>query len=656
MTTLEIFLAILGIIAIVLAAGIVLFFVCIVIIKMYDRNRKKDTPAGEKFFKDTTTNTNTDTRELYYKEEKQAEKPSIFEEKSTYDDELARKEQAELMRLREEEAKYKQGMQPKKEDNFDDFDFLNTDKKIKTDKKEDDDFFLDFLERDNLTSTATTNNYNFLNNNDAENDYNFLNNDKGADASKLLELEDEIKNLKGEIKKEKDSDEKERMKQDLDDAMFLKDEVMRAIEDTKEEQTRLRIEAEEKERTLVEKNTEIETLRLQIEQMKANEASEKEKAKKKKEKEEIDVLKDEMQKLKEERDLIEQTIIAKLRQDIELSRVVDPAEEENLKLLSAVDDTTAPSMALIEKARLEQEETMNEKFKEIEAELEAVRKGIKKEKDAEEKARLREQLDQILAAKDELIAVIEASNNEQLRIQKEKDEKEEELKKRNLELERLRFELEQARSAQELTNLKLESEEVRLLREELDRIKAERTSTETEVVSKLREELEFYKSSATETTIKEKEIVTEQVFIKGMMTKEEIEKRIEALEARAKENDKQLRKVRREYSPLNRVRLTLETDMKKLRRREAIVAKQSVALYGVNNYIDIDDTRAKKLNEDYELLEGLRASVKKCEEILVKNKDRLPILENSYKILKSNEAQINADIEELKKQLTRAKD
>ena len=130
------------------------------------------------------------------------------------------------------------------------------------------------------------------------------------------------------------------------------------------------------------------------------------------------------------------------------------------------------------------------------------------------------------------------------------------------------------------------------------------------------------------------------------LTLEEYEQRLETLTQRLKDNDKQLKAVKKEYLPLARVRKSLENDQKKLRRRESIVAKQRVVLYGVNNFGDIDEEKAKKLEEDQELLDGLKASVAHCEEILDKNKDRLPILENTYNILVENSNNLKADIEE----------
>ena len=101
------------------------------------------------------------------------------------------------------------------------------------------------------------------------------------------------------------------------------------------------------------------------------------------------------------------------------------------------------------------------------------------------------------------------------------------------------------------------------------------------------------------------------------------------------------------FIPLYKINKTLERDNVKLRRKEALVAKQKVVLYGVNNYVDIDEEKAKKLAEDLDLLEGLRLSVQHCEEVMKDNEDRYPILEKTNAILTKQVEDLKADIAEL---------
>ena len=88
----------------------------------------------------------------------------------------------------------------------------------------------------------------------------------------------------------------------------------------------------------------------------------------------------------------------------------------------------------------------------------------------------------------------------------------------------------------------------------------------------------------------------------------------------------------------------LERYQTKLRRKEAVVAKKKVALYGVNNYVDIDKEKAEKLANELELLDGLRLSVSHCEEVINANKDRFPVLEHTNQILEDQIAHLEADI------------
>ncbi len=136
---------------------------------------------------------------------------------------------------------------------------------------------------------------------------------------------------------------------------------------------------------------------------------------------------------------------------------------------------------------------------------------------------------------------------------------------------------------------------------------------------------------------------------------EDYEARLETLKQRLAENEKELRKVKKEYIPLRKVARTLESDEKKLRRKEALVAKQKVVLYGVNNIGEIDEEKAKKLEEDLDILEGFKLSVQHCQEVMEENKERYPILENTYNILTQNNNTIRNDIEEVEKAIEELK-
>lgn len=135
-------------------------------------------------------------------------------------------------------------------------------------------------------------------------------------------------------------------------------------------------------------------------------------------------------------------------------------------------------------------------------------------------------------------------------------------------------------------------------------------------------------------------------------TEEAYLERLAILEERLKNAKKDLKINNKELSPLEKVNRTLERDKIKLRRKYAIAAKKKVALYGVNNYVDIDKEKAEKLAQELELLEGLKLSVSHCEEVMNANIDRYPILVHTDKILRENIANIESDIATLNKELT----
>ena len=139
------------------------------------------------------------------------------------------------------------------------------------------------------------------------------------------------------------------------------------------------------------------------------------------------------------------------------------------------------------------------------------------------------------------------------------------------------------------------------------------------------------------------------------MTLEELEAKLAEEQDRLKANEKELRQCKKEFLPLRRVKRTLENDEKKLRRKEALVAKQKVVLYGVNNYADIDEEKAKKLAEDLDLLDGLKLSVQHCEEVMSKNEERYPLLEKIYNLLTSQNAEIKGDIKNLQEAIEELK-
>ena len=198
---------------------------------------------------------------------------------------------------------------------------------------------------------------------------------------------------------------------------------------------------------------------------------------------------------------------------------------------------------------------------------------------------------------------------------------------------------------------------------------AETVTDETETVKTVEESAESTATTAevteTETTDDEGDgdeepiepVVApkEVVGVYEFFPLEQLEARLKKLQARLKVNERDLRGNRKEYKPLARVKRNLERDQEKLRRREAIIARKKVLLYGVNNYVDIDEEKAKKLSEDLDLLDGLRLSVQHCEEVMEQNKDRFPILEKTNQILVEQNQQIKDDIAEVEAAIAKLK-
>ena len=182
---------------------------------------------------------------------------------------------------------------------------------------------------------------------------------------------------------------------------------------------------------------------------------------------------------------------------------------------------------------------------------------------------------------------------------------------------------------------------------------------ETAEQAALRKELEEARAALAEERAKTSELLAKlqnNEPIKPVKTRDEYLRDLDELEARLRDNEKEFKACKKEYLPLARVNKTLEKDEKKLRIKEAIVAKQKVLLYGVNNYEDIDEEKAKKLAEDLDLLDGLKLSVQHCHEVMDNNKERFPVLEKMYTILKAQNEQLRADILEIQEALKNIQD
>ena len=364
--------------------------------------------------------------------------------------------------------------------------------------------------------------------------------------------------------------------------------------------------------------------------------------------------------IKEKFDAMEQEIEArnqeKLKQnEEEEARIKQEYEEFKQRIADevvALEEKNAALQAELEKARAEK--TNDDEVKQAEYE--------------ENEKRLREKYMQL---RSELMKEAEQVNKQSEEIAAEKQIIED--KKKDLEEEKARLQNEVAMLKQQVLEIKTQDNEQTgvVTEEQLAEIRA---SLETEYQQREKEmldKLEAEKQSlvAREAQLKMKETAIEQeeerireqskavtnMITNREYTKEERERlvmdyslKLQDLEERLRQNEKALRENNREFIPLRRIKNTLDRDLRLLRKREAIVAKQEVLVYGVNNISTVDPERIKKLEQDVKQLTGLQQSVANCETILNKNKDRYPTLENLDRVLRAQNEQIRHDLEEVK--------
>lgn len=138
---------------------------------------------------------------------------------------------------------------------------------------------------------------------------------------------------------------------------------------------------------------------------------------------------------------------------------------------------------------------------------------------------------------------------------------------------------------------------------------------------------------------------------KPVFEKEYYEKKLEELDAELKDAEKELRQNKAEYIPLTRIYKAYDRDSEKLRKKEMQVAKQKIAMYGVNSN-KADPAKKAKLDENLQALAELKDSVDHCEEVIRKNKDRYPVLEKNNKLILKQIDRINEDIRTCEKAIS----
>lgn len=155
----------------------------------------------------------------------------------------------------------------------------------------------------------------------------------------------------------------------------------------------------------------------------------------------------------------------------------------------------------------------------------------------------------------------------------------------------------------------------------------------------------------TDIVVKTIEMEPMKSTVKPVFEKEYYEKKLIELDAELRETEKELRENKTEYIPLTRIHKAYERDSEKLRKKEIQIAKQKVALYGVNSS-KIDPVKKAKLDENLSAYAELKDSVSHCEEVIKKNKDRYPVLQKNYELIVRHVDRINADIKTCEKAIS----
>lgn len=333
------------------------------------------------------------------------------------------------------------------------------------------------------------------------------------------------------------------------------------------------------------------------------------------------------------------------------------------------DEKTAERLRLIEARRREFEESQRKEQEEDEVDEEEIRNIIANaqgEQNKVDKASVEKEVEDRLRREYEERELARQKAEEaerQAEVERQKVEEELRLAEQEVKHEEILKAKEEEKVAAEA---KLAEQEELLRAKEEEKAATEARLKDIEDSNKqekeqLEKEIELLKkqletANSTVVTLTQKvnekpEVIYEKVVTDNGMTKEEIETKLALLKQRLKTNEKELSQNKKDFLPLKRVNMTLASDEKKLRRKEALVAKKKVLLYGVNNYVDIDEEKAKELAEELDLLEGLKLSVQHCEEVMKANKDRYPILEKANAILTKNVEDLKADIAELEARL-----
>ncbi len=392
----------------------------------------------------------------------------------------------------------------------------------------------------------------------------------------------------------------------------------------------------------------------------------------KKELEELKALKEEQQKEIEEIRKLKEDFAREKEEQLELLKQnLNKAKEEEIERIRQEAILEQEKLEQ-EKIKLEQEKAKLEEDQIKEVEIPAEKEQIIKEtiiKDEEEINKLKYK--NLLRMNNRLTRIIR--DTEKLKIQKQKEQDKINLEKQKL----LEKEQEQKLREQErLQEIQRKNREKLIKQSEALRLKNEISKKLSEVSKKAgkykldNKTVKIVKDVEPDHQIIEEVVTTVEETIPGTDTviktvekeplkaspkpifaKEYYEQKLIELDNELKEAEKELRINKSEYIPLTRIHKSYVRDSEKLRKKEIQVAKQKVALYGVNS-TKIDPAKKAKLDENLQTLAELKDSVEHCEEVIKKNKDRYPVLEKNNKLINKQIERINDDIKVCEKAIS----
>ena len=267
-------------------------------------------------------------------------------------------------------------------------------------------------------------------------------------------------------------------------------------------------------------------------------------------------------------------------------------------------------------------EPVKEELPEVQPVVEVQPKTIVKEKivyldDHENIKELRKLRKEVLVNKNEALQKMN-EDEERERIMDEQLRELEELKnfKKKVQSEKGQNIRNRVKNLSENTEIAAENEKQRLKNRKLEEEKARLAQEKEELAQELK-------------TIKETPVESDKPYF----TRDYYVSKLDALEKELADTNKELRANKREYNPIVKCKKALARDGEKLRKKEVQVAKQKIALFGVNASKNVDPEKKQKLEEDMAILKELKDSVLHCEEVIKQNADRFPILEKTNKLL-----------------------